>query len=273
MIQLRSRAQLPKIIWIYLGVTGVINVIYVTLVLIVSRVHLVESHVQTEDFQMVMSKECATIIFHAFIDVQNIFYLFLNGVISFFYLYLVQIFCKALRFLVLEIYIFKQGPYSLIVWGYMILAFVKVVNGLFWIGQAKVFLYKRTYVNSEGSVQASSYYSVYYMLQGCSITLLTQSLFQLFFNLYLEPCSTKNQINAAVSAGITFLSWHFLWLEKGYMKNKQTVYILNALNLCRFIFIFLISGERRYFLNLVHRGKTPLEKLQGIFFPWKEDKN
>ncbi|KAI5180230.1 hypothetical protein NEOKW01_0559 [Nematocida sp. AWRm80] len=255
--------ELPNTIWLYLFSTAIINVIYIIGSVVIIHYHYLDINLFTREVSTILNRESAGIVFHSLVDILTLFYLLMNGTVSFFYLYLLQMLCKCIRFVVLETYVFHTN--STVILFFFFCLSLRIVNAVFWVRKSSFYLFKRNSAVCNGNVNGNSYYNVYYMLHGCSLNVLAKGMFNTFFVFYNWSNECNDEIiNSFVTALIGYFTWHFLWLEKKYSKKKWYVIFFFSLNIIRFFIILIISGERRYFLNVINRNPTTMERLLYI---------
>lgn len=271
MFESGSKFRLPWIALSYIIMAGALNFLYIFILIAITSNNYWSLTFKPEKIVFAMTQEIAMNMFYSLIDIQTLFYLMVSGTSSFFYVYVTQILCKHIQFVVFEGFVFNEYFTFLHILS-SVCIILRIIVGVIWMRKIRLFLFKRTRAVLDGFVQNNSYTGIYYMLQGCSLNLMAKGVFLMYFiisNRKKELQHIKDGINSGITAITAYFIWYMLWIEKRRMGRKKTVIFFIILNILRFFSIFAITGERRYIINIVVRGKSVIEIFTHTYLPEK----
>ncbi|OAG31230.1 hypothetical protein NEDG_01643 [Nematocida displodere] len=131
--------------------------------------------------EVIMVRACVMILIYAIFDLLTMFYLLMNGCVSFFYMFMFLVLLNVAKFIILEGFIFQTLYYPLSVL-FLVCQMARVVRACIWIHKLKGFFREQVIHVFYGHLPDINYYGTYYMLHGCSLVILGEGMFVMLFS-------------------------------------------------------------------------------------------
>ncbi|KAH9387412.1 uncharacterized protein NEMAJ01_2308 [Nematocida major] len=243
------------------------SIVY-TVISVVTMSHnyrTINAYEHDEELRTILLETICNIIFKTFTDVQVIVYFILNGSISFFYMHILLQIARLVRYGFVEGVTVPDSNITLYIL-YLLSNVMRIIISIMWSNSAKSHFYERWSTVSNHTVSSKyTYFTVYYMLEGCALLIINRFIFHGLLWIYTyKYTSRSDMLNTMWSGATSSICWYFLWAEKRHSQRKWFMYMFYSINILRFVVTYIASGERRYTLNTYYRGATVSERLLRI---------
>ncbi|KAI5191120.1 hypothetical protein NEMIN01_1389 [Nematocida minor] len=251
----------------YFFFTSFLNILYTIISVLSLRYNYtsIPANGNDAEFRFIIFDTMSQVIYKSFIDFQIIIYFVLKGTLSFFYVYIAILVARIIRYSFVEKITIPNMDMVLYVF-YILSNILRIIISFQWVLRSRAYFYERYTQVCDSMISASiNYYTIYYMLEGCSLLIINHCIFTVFMWIYSNQYSSFTQIANLFWTGVTAcIGWYCLWIDKQYIQQKWFVWIFYLLNVIRVAVIYLRTGEIRLHLNIYYRDATDSEKLYKI---------
>ncbi|KAI5137936.1 uncharacterized protein NESG_01618 [Nematocida ausubeli] len=252
-----------------------LSIIYtlVSVITLRQNYYSTNSYGHQDELFTIIFETISNIIFKSFVDLQAIIYFIVTGSISFFYVYIGMQCARLIRYAIVEAFTIPNIN-IILYFLYIISNILRIAINIKWATSTKYYFYQRMCSVSNNNISSGvTYYSVYFMLEGCALLITNRCIFNSFLYIYTYKYTSDTDIINNLWVGITScFCWYFLWITKQNNQKKWYMRIFFLVNIARFVFIYLTSGERRYILNTYYRDMTVSERMYSIVNSRTENK-